>query len=71
MHLCRCVCVCNIVVMSMSMGVGLCIICVWVWVKTTVLKRVAIVMISLFEKVVFNAQLVNHLLIDLDGAIKP
>ena len=29
-------------------------------------KTVAIVMISLFEKMVFNAQFVNYLLIDLD-----
>ena len=43
-------------------------VCVWVQTQIcmSVLKRVAIVMISLFERVVFNTQLVNYLLIELD-----
>ena len=57
---------------------GVCVIHVYAWVYVYVyqtqicmslkktMARVAIVTISLFEMVVFNAQLVNYLLIDLD-----
>ena len=54
LYMCVCGCMCYTCV---CVGV-----CVWVKLWQPILKQVAIVMISLFEKVVFNVQLVNYLL---------